>query len=106
MDIIDQESGALGEVLVHSGLVAKMIRLLFGGDQVTDGASPRHPPIPAMRIRSGEDDLGWLSLTLDADGHSPYERDVVCLGVTPDDLDHHDPDGGDLSWIGLSPLKP
>ena len=47
-------------------------------------------------------DMGWLSLSDDAGGHSIHEREVTFLGLTPDDIDAHDADGGDLSWISLS----
>jgi hypothetical protein len=47
-------------------------------------------------------DLGWLSLCDDAGGHSPHADEVTSLGVTPDDFDVHDANGGDLSWISLS----
>jgi hypothetical protein len=109
MNMINKTCVPLGDVGLHnglSGLLAKVIRSLFGGGAVIDSPSPKIQRLPVVaRAQSSDDDLGWLSLTLDADGHSLYEREVVCLGVTPDDLDLHDPDGGDLSWIGLSPVK-
>lgn len=46
-------------------------------------------------------DMGWLSLCEDAGGHSLHEGEVTFLGVTPDDIDRHDANGGDLSWISL-----
>ena len=50
-------------------------------------------------------DLGWLSLSCDAGGSSSHEREVTFLGVTPDDLDLHDPDGTDLGWISLESVE-
>lgn len=47
------------------------------------------------------DDMAWLSLSADADGHGIHEGDVLCMGVIPDDLDLHDADGSDLSWLAL-----
>jgi|GEM_PF-5125868 len=47
------------------------------------------------------DDLAWLSLSRDAGGISTHEGEVTFLGVTPDDLGSHDPDGTDLGWISL-----
>jgi hypothetical protein len=91
--------GSLGRLLVSVG------RSLFGGGAVVEG--PRPPtPVREPHLCSASDDMGWLSLTSDADGHSLHEEDVTCMGVTPDDLDVHDADGGDLSWIGLSPVQP
>ena len=46
-------------------------------------------------------DLAWLSLLHDAGGSSTHEGEVTFLGVTPDDLGCHDPDGTDLGWISL-----
>lgn len=57
-------------------------------------------------LKTGTDDLGWLSLTSDSDGPGRHEHDVLCMGVIPDDLDEHDSDGGDLSWFGLIPASP
>lgn len=46
-------------------------------------------------------DLAWLSLSCDAGGSSTHDGEVTFLGVTPDDLGSHDPDGTDLGWISL-----
>ena len=79
---------------------------LFGGGTIA-GGPVRQAAFRDSRDRCvSDDDIGWLSLTSDADGHSVFEEDVICMGVTPDDLDIHDADGGDLSWIGLSPVHP
>ncbi len=89
------------------GLLCRLERLLFGGGDIVDRPPPRHrlPPQP-QQSPPPENDLGWLSLTCDADGHSPHAGEVICMGITPDDLDVHDPDGGDLSWISLGPVRP
>lgn len=52
-----------------------------------------------------EADLGWLSLSEDAGGGSVHERELTYLGVTPDDIDRHDANGGDLSWISLEQAR-
>ena len=88
-----------------SGLFARISHSLFGAADLGERPPSKNLLDPAQS-RPLDDDMGWLSLTSDADGHSSFEGDVICMGVTPDDLDLHDPDGGDLSWIGLSPVKP
>jgi hypothetical protein len=50
-------------------------------------------------------ELGWLSLSCDAGGASTHAGEVTFLGVTPDDLGSHDPDGSDLGWISLEPVQ-
>jgi hypothetical protein len=51
------------------------------------------------------DDLGWLSLSRDAGGPNTHEQEVTFLGVTPDDFGAHDPDGTDLGWMSLEPVR-
>ena len=92
--------GGLGRLLIS------VSRSLFGGGAAIDNCRPPAPVPATNHCSTVDDDMGWLSLTSDADGHSVYEEDVTCMGVTPDDLDVHDADGGDLSWIGLSPVHP
>jgi hypothetical protein len=97
------------ESVLHGGLsrlLTSVSRSLFGGGAVIDAHRPQNAVHETNRGCATDDDMGWLSLTSDADGHSVYEEDVICMGVTPDDLDVHDADGGDLSWIGLSPVHP
>jgi hypothetical protein len=109
MQLIDETRDRPGEGLLYGGLsrlLNSVGRSLFGGGAVVDGPRPPSPVREAQACSASEDDMGWLSLTSDADGHSLYEEDVTCMGVTPDDLDVHDADGGDLSWIGLSPVHP
>jgi hypothetical protein len=55
-------------------------------------------PVP---ITSALNDLGWLSLVCDADGLSTHANELTFLGITPEDLGTHDPDGTDLAWISL-----
>jgi hypothetical protein len=55
----------------------------------------------AFNPTNDDDDMGWLSLMSDADGPGRHADDVLCMGLIPDDLDEHDADGGDLSWIGM-----
>jgi len=97
---VDMPHGAL------SRLLASVSHSLFGGGALIDASHRELPAGEANHAGRSDDDMGWLSLTSDADGHSLYEEDVICMGVTPDDLDVHDADGGDLSWIGLSPVHP
>jgi hypothetical protein len=107
MESIDETCAPPGDAVAQSGLsglFTKVTRSLFGHGDILDGPAPGNERLPETRTEP-RDDLGWLSLTLDADGHSPHEQDVLCLGLTPDDFGVHDPDGGDLSWIGLSPVK-
>jgi hypothetical protein len=106
MPFFDESRDQIGEAALPGGLARLVItvnRALFGPTAAVDG-----PPLAPRRnldaVGTVDDDMGWLSLTSDADGHSAYEEDVTCMGVTPDDLDVHDADGGDLSWIGLSPV--
>jgi hypothetical protein len=106
MHLFDDTRDRTGAGVLYGGL-ARLLdsvnRSLFGAGAVSDGRPPTPIREPNL-CRAIEDDMGWLSLTSDADGHSVYEEDVTCMGVTPDDLDVHDADGGDLSWIGLSPV--
>jgi len=90
---------------VLGALLARARQSLFGGTDLLDRPLPQDHFQPAAPTALSDGDMGWLSLTSDADGHCLYEEDVICMGVTPDDLDVHDADGGDLSWIGLSPVK-
>jgi hypothetical protein len=69
--------------------------------EVSDKNSSAAAAVP----ETAKSDMGWLSLTSDADGPSRHEHDVLCMGIIPDDLDEHDPDGSDLSWIGLVPIE-
>jgi hypothetical protein len=98
----EENSGAGG---FFSVMFARARQSLFGGADLLERPLPYEHARPPTTVEQGDDDIGWLSLTSDADGHCLYEHDVICMGVTPDDLDVHDPDGGDLSWIGLSPVK-
>ncbi len=52
-------------------------------------------------LTTNSNDLAWLSLSHDAGGSNTHEADLTFLGVTPDDLDCHDPDGTDLGWMSL-----
>src|SRR5262249_47950959 len=109
MQIFEQARDRTEESMLPGGLVrllSSVSRSLFGSSAVSDGQAPEAPVHQANHACVIDDDMGWLSLTSDADGHSVYEEDVTCMGVTPDDLDVHDADGGDLSWIGLSPVHP
>jgi hypothetical protein len=109
MHFVDDSRDHVREGVLPGGLGRLLIsvsRSLFGGGAVVDGRSPPAPVYETHDSGTVDDDMGWLSLTSDADGHSVYEEDVTCMGVTPDDLDVHDADGGDLSWIGLSPVHP
>ena len=108
MDALDKPIPGWGDAVIQSGLtglVSRAIRSMFGG---TGGALPALPSHErrGARVRPLSDDLGWLSLTCDASGRNRHEQDVLCMGVIPDDLDIHDADGGDLSWIGLNPIAP
>jgi hypothetical protein len=60
--------------------------------------------IPAS-VSFTSDDLGWISLSCDAGGSSTHAGEVTFLGVTPEDLGQHDPDGTDLGWISLEPVQ-
>jgi hypothetical protein len=109
MHFVDDTRHPIREGILPAGLGRLFIsvsRSLFGGGAVVDVRSPPAPVCETHDCGTVDDDMGWLSLTSDADGHSVYEEDVTCMGVTPDDLDVHDADGGDLSWIGLSPVHP
>ena len=78
---------------------------LTGNDEPRRSSCPPDPAEIAAREQSAAEasaDMGWLSLSDDAGGHSIHEREVTFLGLTPDDIDAHDADGGDLSWISLS----
>ena len=109
MHFVDETRERTGEGILPGGwgrLLISVSRSLFGGGAVVDGGRPPASVRETNHCGTLDDDMGWLSLTSDADGHSVYEEDVTCMGVTPDDLDVHDADGGDLSWIGLSPVHP
>jgi hypothetical protein len=109
MHFIDDTRNDTGEGILSGGLsrlLNSVSRSLFGGGAVVDGCPPPASVREPNHCATVDDDMGWLSLTSDADGHSVFEEDVTCMGVTPDDLDVHDADGGDLSWIGLSPVHP
>ena len=108
MHFLDETRDRMGEAVLHGGLsrlLVTMSRSLFGSSAASDRPPPHEPLRQANPSCAVDDGIGWLSLTSDADGHGVYEREVTCMGVTPDDLDVHDADGGDLSWIGLSPVK-
>jgi hypothetical protein len=78
---------------------------LAWNEQPRRPSSPSDPGETDARKRSAAEasaDMGWLSLSDDAGGHSIHEGEVTFLGVTPDDIDSHDANGGDLSWISLS----
>ncbi len=108
MPFFDESREPIGEAVLPGGLAKLVItlnRALFGPNAAIEGPPPA-PRCKANGVRTVDDDMGWLSLTSDADGHCLHEEDVTCMGVTPDDLDVHDADGGDLSWIGLSPVHP
>jgi hypothetical protein len=109
MHFLDETRDRVGEAVLHGGLGRLLLTVshsLFGSGAAIDRPRPPEPLREANACRPADDDMGWLSLSSDADGHSIYEGDVICMGVTPDDLDVHDSDGGDLSWIGLSPVHP
>lgn len=78
-------------------------------------AGPRrpHPSRPPAAVATEDPEfaearaaLGWLSLSDDAGGHGAHAEDVTFVGLTPDDIDMHDANGGDLSWISLSSPPP
>ena len=89
--------GTLPEQGIGSRLCIAAAGSLRSPPGADDKGRTTQPPV------STDDDMGWLSLSSDADGHGLHEHDVLCMGVIPDDLDRHDSDGGDLSWIGLVP---
>src|SRR5690349_20652351 len=55
----------------------------------------------SIPVTTSSNELGWLSLSCDAGGASTHSGEVTFLGVTPDDLGLHDPDGTYLGWISL-----
>jgi hypothetical protein len=104
-----ETSERLNEPIIGGGLTKLLVRVsrsLFGDVQPRQSMPAELSRAFTESARDARRDMAWLSLTCDADGHSPHEREVICMGVIPDDLDSHDPNGGDLSWIGLSPVLP
>jgi len=53
------------------------------------------------QVTAPANDLARLSLSCHAGDSSAHDGEVTFLGVTPDDLGLHDPDGTDLGWISL-----
>lgn len=94
-DALGTVGGRWGALLARCSLAITGARLPRPTESAVDSTAREFPAADASA------DMGWLSLSEDAGGHSLHEGEVTFLGLTPDDIDAHDADGGDLSWISL-----